>query len=73
LFFGVPASALHCRDNQLTSPAAELNGKKLLGYLAGRTLISDPGKIKQLLRSCHLNGFRILLSSGKSLTLENSR
>jgi hypothetical protein len=69
----IPACALHCRVEPLTGPAAELKGKKLLGYLAGKTLTSDPGKVKQLLRNCELHDFRILLSSGMSLTLENSR
>jgi hypothetical protein len=62
-----------CRNNELVGPAAELKGKKLLGFLAGRTLSSDPGKAQALVRDCRQHGYGILVSSGRSLGLGNSR
>jgi len=61
------------RHSELTGPAAQLKNKKLLGFLAGRTLCSDPGKVDKLVRDCRQHGYGIYVSSGQSLSLGNSR
>jgi hypothetical protein len=61
------------RHSELTGPAAQLKNKKLLGFLAGRTLSSDPGKVDKLVRDCRQHGYGIYVSSGQSLSLGNSR
>lgn len=44
-----------------------------MGFLAGRTLSSNPGKVKKLVEGCEQRGYGILVSSGQSLSLGNSR
>eukprot|EP00882_Tetradesmus_deserticola_P002662 GHRQ01002832.1.p1 GENE.GHRQ01002832.1~~GHRQ01002832.1.p1 ORF type:complete len:347 (+),score=81.20 GHRQ01002832.1:237-1277(+) len=61
------------RDNTLIGPSAELKDKQLVGFLAGRTISSEPGKVEALLRDCQQLGYGIFVSSGRSLSLGNSR
>eukprot|EP00775_Hariotina_reticulata_P001590 gene1590-1930_t len=62
------------KENQLKGQAAELKKKKkLIGVLAGQTFTSNPGKQKALVEGCQSNGFSILASSGRSLSVGNSR
>ena len=64
---------LYRRTQQLSGPAAKLQGNKLVGYLAGRTITSDPSKAQKLVSSCQQKGYGILVPSGKGLSLGNSR
>jgi hypothetical protein len=58
---------------QLTGRAAELKGKKLVGYLAGRTMTGNPNKCRALLKQCKALNYPILMPSGKALSVGNSR
>jgi hypothetical protein len=70
---GVAACVLHCcSDNELSGPAAQLKGKKLLGFLVGRTLTNRPSRVEEPVRERQRFGYGILLSSGRSLALDNS-
>jgi hypothetical protein len=62
-----------CRANRLTGAGACLNGKKLVGYVAGKTITSDPDKINALVMECKKHGYGIFVASGNSLSLGNSR
>jgi hypothetical protein len=57
----------------LSGAAAKLQGKKLVGYVAGRTITSDPNKVRKLFSSCQQKGYGILVTSGKALSLGSSR
>jgi hypothetical protein len=61
------------KTQQLTGMAAKLQGKKLVGYVAGRTITSDPNKVRKLVSSCQEKGYGILVTSGKGPSLGNSR
>lgn len=57
----------------MLGPAAKLQGKRLVGYVAGRTITSDQTKGTELVNSCKEKGYSILVTSGKGLRVGNSR
>jgi hypothetical protein len=64
---------VHRREKDLTGGAAQLKGKELRGFLAGRTVISDPVQLKLLQSRCEEHGYRIMVTSGRALSPGNSR
>jgi hypothetical protein len=59
------------RAKELVGPAVQLKGKRLQGFLAAGTVPTS--KVKPLVEACKQHGFSILVPSGRSLSLGNSR
>ncbi len=65
---------VHCKNEQLTGPSEQLKGKRLRGFLAGRTLpAAGSGKLNEFVQECRERGYGILVPNGRSLGLGNSR
>jgi hypothetical protein len=53
--------------------AAKLSGKPLMGFLAGKAITKDPGAAKKLFQGSLAHGFGIVITSGRGMSLGNSR
>lgn len=61
------------RTQRLSGAAEQLQGKAFVGFVAGETITRNAESKRRLLEKCKQRNYGIVVSSGKALSVGNSR